>query len=154
MIGERLRLQEYEDRFGDDSAAKALSEVLSESQPPVFVSALVLRQWYTQYHPRSGPLHFDTATALEDSMGAELRLCYGDLSHSHVLMASLGRRRKAVLISRRVAETWLFQYGAKQSATGSVAQKRPASCSAEPVLKRPASMSMPQGSSENLHIRK
>ena len=147
-----MRLQEYEDRFGDDSAAKALSEVLSESQPPVFVSALVLRQWYTQYHPRSGPLHFDTATALEDSMGAELRLCYGDLSR--YLVSSLGRRRKAVLISERVARTWLSQYGAKQSATGSVAQKRPASCSAEPVLKRPASMSMSQGSSENPHILK
>ena len=153
MIGERLRLQEYEDRFGDDSAAKALSEVLSESQPPVFVSALVLRQWYTQYHPRSGPLHFDTAAALEESMGAELRLCYGDLD-ARVLVSSLGRRRKAVLISLKVARTWVSQYGAKQSATGSVAQKRPASCSAEPVLKRPASMSMLQGSSENLHIRK
>ena len=147
-----MRLQEYEDRFADDSAANALAEVLLESQPPVLVSALVLRQWYTQYHPRSGPLHFDTAAALEESMGAELRLCYGDVSSHRVLVSTLGRRRKAVLISEQVARTWLSQYGAKQSATGSVAQKRPASCSAGPVLKRPASMCMSQGSSENQHI--
>ena len=133
-----MRLQEYEDRFGDDASAKALSEVLAESQPPLVVSVLVLRQWYTQYHPRSGPLRFDTAVALEESMGAELRLCYGDLLEC-ALVLSLGRRRKAVLISRKVARTWLSQYGVKQSATGS----------AEPVLKRPASMSMTQRSSEN-----
>ena len=43
--GERLRLREYSDRFRSDAVAGALAVVLAESQPPLQVSALILRQW-------------------------------------------------------------------------------------------------------------
>ena len=59
-VGDRLRLAEYKHSFVDDAAAQALSEVLLERQPPVRVSALVLRQWYSKYHPDSGALRYDS----------------------------------------------------------------------------------------------
>ena len=54
-LGDRLRLGEYKHRFGDDASAQRMSEDLAEEQPPVSVAALILRQWYTKYHPDSGP---------------------------------------------------------------------------------------------------
>ena len=41
--GERLRLQEYADRFTSDAVAVELATALAESQPPLQVSALILR---------------------------------------------------------------------------------------------------------------
>ena len=51
--GERLRLLEYVDRFTCDDLDGELATVLAESQPPLQVSALILRQWYAKYHPDS-----------------------------------------------------------------------------------------------------
>ena len=39
--GERLRLQEYSDKFSTDALAESLATVLAESQPPLQVSALI-----------------------------------------------------------------------------------------------------------------
>ena len=73
-LGDRLRLAEYKHGFVDDAAAQSLSEVLLKGQPPVRVSALVLRQWYSKYHGDSGSLQYDTADALEHGMGEQLRV--------------------------------------------------------------------------------
>ena len=56
--GDRLRLQEYSDKFLSDASAAQVAEMLAESQPPVHVSVLILRQWYTKYHPDSGVFEF------------------------------------------------------------------------------------------------
>ena len=56
QVGDRLRLPQYSTRFGDDTAAAALSQFLAESQPPVKIAPLLLRQWYVKHHPASGPL--------------------------------------------------------------------------------------------------
>ena len=74
--GERLRLQEYADRFTADAIADGLATALAESQPPPQVSALILRQWFTKLHPDSGALSYDTAEALEEALGDVLRSIY------------------------------------------------------------------------------
>ena len=79
QLGERLRLAEYKHSFADDAAAQNLSEVLLERQPPVRVSALVLRQWYSECHADSGSLTYDSADALEHAMGDQLRGQYAGL---------------------------------------------------------------------------
>ena len=68
-LGERLRLLRYADCFATEDSCKALAEMLAEGQPPFTVSVLVLRQWYQQYHPASGPLVYETAAALEAARG-------------------------------------------------------------------------------------
>ena len=82
-----------------------------EGQPSVRVSGLVLRQWFTKYHPDSGPLVFDTAAALDEGMGDELRRLYVGMT-SWTLQKARNQRRKSVEVSRRVCETWLAQYAA------------------------------------------
>jgi hypothetical protein len=47
-LGDRLRLPEYTGRFADDANATRMAEDLAEGQPPVSVTALTLRQWYTK----------------------------------------------------------------------------------------------------------
>ena len=69
VLGMRLRLNEYRDRFAEEGSAEGLAEVLSESQPPAQVSGLLLRQWYTKFHPDSGPVKNDTAEAMEEGVG-------------------------------------------------------------------------------------
>lgn len=71
-VGDRLRLDEYRHQFADEASAQRLAEVLAESQPPVRVSGLVLRQWHCKFHPDSGPLSYATADALEESWRAHL----------------------------------------------------------------------------------
>ena len=85
--------------------------MLLESQPPVRVSGLLLRQWYTKYHPDSGPIRFQTAAALEEGMGESLRSQYAGLG-SKALCKALGQRRKVVMASERVCRTWVDQYAA------------------------------------------
>ena len=111
QLGERLRLAEYKDSFADDAAAQTLSEVLLERQPPVRVSGLVLRQWYSKYHPDSGSLRYDSADALEQAMGDDLRRDYAGLGYK-ALRTALGKRRKVIEVSRKVCQTWVTQYGA------------------------------------------
>ncbi len=62
VLGDRLRLNEYRHQFSDASAADVLSDVLAENDPPVNVSGQMLRQWYTKYHPDSGPLKYQTSS--------------------------------------------------------------------------------------------
>ena len=66
--GERLRLHEYSDKCLSDESAGELSVTLAESQPPLHVSVLILRQWYTKYHADSGSLSYDTVEALEEAL--------------------------------------------------------------------------------------
>lgn len=44
--GERLRLRQYSGQFANDEQAQSMSEILRESDPPLCVSNLLLRQWY------------------------------------------------------------------------------------------------------------
>ena len=111
QLGERLRLAEYKDSFADDAAAQTLSEVLLERQPPVRVSGLVLRQWYSKYHPDSGSLRYDSADALEQAMGDDLRRDYAGLGYK-ALRTALGKRRKVIEVSRMACQTWVAKYGA------------------------------------------
>ena len=110
-IGERLRLSQYEDCFVDADAAERLSVVFAEQQPAVAVSGLLLRQWYAKYHPKSGPLKYDTALALEAGMGDELRASYAGMERT-VLQNALGKRRKAVLVTERTCRTWIKRMAA------------------------------------------
>ena len=112
---------------------------------------MILRQWYTKYHPDSGPLQYAGAKELEDALGDELRREYGGFGADR-LMTALGKRRKAVLVSHKACRTWCAQYGTKEAPTGSGAGsssdpavgrilKRPAAACATasaPPLKRPA----------------
>ena len=59
LMGDRLRLNQYREYLLTDEGANSLSRRLEESQPPVVVSALLLRQWYVKYHPDGGPLRFE-----------------------------------------------------------------------------------------------
>lgn len=88
-----------------------MADLLREQQPPVRVSSLVLRQWYAKYHPDSGPLRYDSVAELEDGMGDALRRDYPGLRYK-ALRTALGKRRKVVLVSKDVCESWVAQYGA------------------------------------------
>jgi hypothetical protein len=94
-IGMRLRLDEYRHQLADDASAQELSLVFSESQPAVLVSGLLLRQWYTKYHPDSGPIKYDTVESLEEAQGDHLRSVYPGMAYK-VLRTALGMRRKVV----------------------------------------------------------
>ena len=60
-LGDKLRLHQYEARFGDDAVAAALAEELAESQPAYLATGELLRQWYVLHHPKSGPVEYKTA---------------------------------------------------------------------------------------------
>ena len=92
--------------FGDDESAQRLATVLAEGQPVLRVSALLLRQWYTKYHPDSGPLRYATADALEEALGEEMRVAYHGLGYRSLQIA-LGKRRKAVLVSAQTCRAWV-----------------------------------------------
>ena len=111
-IGDRLRLPQYADRFTEEGAP-LMAAVLQESQPPVVVAPLLLRQWYAKYHPDSGPLQIHSAVELEQYLGDDIRREY-PYFHSRALHAALERRRRPVLLSRRVAETWLDKYAPRR----------------------------------------
>ena len=104
-LGDRLRLNQYREAFCADESALHLSQVLSESQPPQTISCSILRQWYTKYHPDSGPLKYDNADNLEHAMGDSLRsVCQG--LGPQLLAVVLGNARKAVLVGVRVCRSW------------------------------------------------
>ena len=98
-----------------EASSQRLADLLLEGQPAVRVSALVLRQWYAQYHPASAPLRFVTADALEEGMGDELRAKYAGLK-DRALVTALSQRRKAVDVSRQVCVSWLEKYAAVDKA--------------------------------------
>ena len=111
QLGERLRLAEFKACFADAAAAQALSEVLREREPVVRVSALVLLEWYSQYHPDSPPQRYHTAAALEEAMGDELRRDYAGVGY-RVLRVALGKRRKVVEVTAKVCQTWTARHAA------------------------------------------
>ena len=96
-MGERLRLNQYRESFAEETAAEVLSQLLAESDPPVAVSGMVLRQWYVKYHPDSGPLQYDTAQSLNEALGEHMRAVYPGLN-DRTLHTVLRMRRKAVLV--------------------------------------------------------
>ena len=134
VLGARLRLPQYCECFSDVESLESLKVSLAESQPPARVSVALLLEWHTKYHPHSGALRYATSKALEEAHGEELRTVYGELRYI-TLRTALGRRRKAIIVSMRVARDWYEQYGAGQVAPSRVL-KRPASAA---VLKRPSS---------------
>ena len=89
-IGERLRLPRYKDSFTEE-ATPVLATSLAEGQPPVFVKAQLLRQWFVKYHPDSGPHSIANADALEELMGDEMREQYADITGYKALAAVLSR---------------------------------------------------------------
>ena len=143
QIGMRLRLDEYKDSFLSDETATSLAQALAETQPSVHVSAMLLRQWYTKYHPSSGPLRFESAEALDAAMGDELRCHYADLNYRK-LVSALGQRRKVVIISQRVARSWIEKFrlsttvSSSASSSSAVCLRRPAAQVRAVVCKRPA----------------
>ena len=142
VLGERLRLPQYRESFSEAESLESLKVSLAESQPPAQVSVALLLAWHTKYHPDSGALRYATSKALEEAHGEELRTVYGELPYK-ALRTALGRRRKAVLVSLQVAQSWYEQYGAGQPPPTRVL-KRPASAA---VLKRPSSAVLKRPSS-------
>ena len=98
-----------------EASSQRLADLLLEGQPAVRVSGLLLRQWYAMHHPASAPLRFDTADALEEGMGDELRAQYAGLNYG-ALSTALRQRRKAVEVSHRVGRSWLEKYAAVDEA--------------------------------------
>ena len=90
--------------------AQEVADELLEQQPRVRVSSLLLRRWYAEYHPASGPVTYSTADELETGMGDVLREQYPGLRCKQ-LRTALGRRRKVVLISLQVSRNWVRGYG-------------------------------------------
>ena len=88
-----------------------MADLLREQQPPVRVSSLVLRQWYAKYHPDSEPVRYDSVAELEDGMGDALRRDYPGIGF-RALRTALGKRRKVVLVSKDVCQSWVAQWGA------------------------------------------
>ena len=111
QLGERLRLAEFKAYFADAAAAQRLSEVLREREPFVVVSALVLQQWYSKYHPDSPAARYHTAEDLEEAMGDDLRRDYSGLGYA-ALKSALGKRRKVVEVTPQVCRKWIQQYSA------------------------------------------
>ena len=87
--------------------------VLQESSPPAVVDPLLLRQWYAKYHSDAGPLQIGNAVELEQYLGDDIRREY-PYYHSWALHTVLAKRRRAVLLSERVARTWLEKYAPRR----------------------------------------
>jgi hypothetical protein len=141
LVGDRLRLEQYRVSLLTSDGAETLSRQLAESQPPIVVSALLLRQWYTKYHPDSGPLRYESAQELEDAMGDRMRKVYDGLSF-WPLQTALSKARKVVLITQKVARSWIEKFSPVavcRRPAGKQVLKRPAAI----CMKRPAAMKRP-----------
>ena len=90
-----------------------MAEVLLETQPPVAVTVLLLRQWYAKYHPDSGPMQIGTAVELEEYLGDDIRREYPYFK-SRVLHGVLQRRKRPVLLDHQVVRTWLNKYAPRR----------------------------------------
>jgi len=107
-IGDRLRLPQYREQFGEE-LYDSLVVALSEGQPPVYLAEpFLLRQWYAKYHPDSGPLRISSADELESLLGEDLRTYYSDLNY-WAIHTALRQRVKPVLLDHRVVRTWIQQ---------------------------------------------
>ena len=90
-----------------------MADVLLESQPPVVVVPLLLRQWYAKYHDDSGPLCIGNAAELEQYLGDDIRREYPYFK-SQVLHGVLQRRKRPVLLDHQVVRTWLDKYAPRR----------------------------------------
>ena len=119
QLGDRLRHNQYADRFGDDIAAESLRAELAEGLPSVLVqSARVLREWYAKYHPEAGPEHYANALELEAAYGSELRETpYAQVKGYKALKKVLSQRLRPVLVSEHTCNTWISTYGTLRYAT-------------------------------------
>ena len=130
----------YAHHFSSEDGIQYLIQLLREGDTAITVGAVVLRQWYMQYHPAAGPLQYGSALDLEEALGDELRTVYGHFTSTQCrgLAHALQCRRKSVLVSQQTAKTWLTNYAA--SSISSITRKRPASSDLGAVRKRPASV--------------
>ena len=90
-----------------------MAEVLLESQPPVVVAPLLLRQWYAKYHDDSGPLRIGNAAELEQYIGDDIRREYPYFKY-WALHGVLQRRKRPVLLDHQVVRTWLHQHAPRR----------------------------------------
>ena len=133
--GDRLRLQEYSDNFLSDASAGELAMMFAETQPPLHVSVLILRQWYTRYHPDSGALSYDTVNALEEALGDVLRSQYVGMGYRD-LRTTLGKRRKADLVSKQVCQQWCKKHASASSSVSTLGKRSAPVQLPEPPCKR------------------
>lgn len=129
-LGQKLRLAQYEERFGEE-VVTGLVEELAEQQPPVCVTGHLLREWYFLYLLKSGPLLCETAQALNDILDEEARAKYAGLGRRD-LETSLAKRLRPVRASGQVCRTWLEQFAKPEPAPkrARVATKRDVAASA------------------------
>ena len=100
-IGDRLRLPQYREYFGSESL-DSLVVALSEGQPAVYLAEpFLLRQWYSKYHPDSGPLCISSADELESLLGEDLRTYYSDLKDRALHTALQQRVKPAYYLDSR-----------------------------------------------------
>ena len=155
-IGDRLRLQEYRQRFSTAELATTLSEELAESQPAVHVSGSLLQEWYRKYHPDSGSLAYAHAADLDEAMGAELRQHYSGVGYKN-LRNALRQRPKPVIIGERCARTWVETYASVAASSSSGVQRTTADrgAASSSTMKRPAAVaSGSQSSSSNAGMKR
>ena len=90
------------------ASAHALAAVLMEGQPPVECPVIV-RQWYSEFHPDFGPLHIPTVEDLEQRMGDVLRRDVPGVGYK-ALRTAFGKRRKVAEVSQKVCQKWAELY--------------------------------------------
>ena len=73
QLGDRLRLPQYRHSVEFETVTELL-ETLAEGQPPACTEAALLRQWYTKFHPDSGPIRIADAATLEGAHGGRTSL--------------------------------------------------------------------------------
>jgi len=144
--GDMLRRPLYAYYFEEGERVHALVRSLRAVPPRRIVTAALLRQWYSSYHPKTGPLRFDTATQLEEALGEEMREVYREYRADQYkqLRMILGRRLKTVKVSSPTLRTWYRNYGGPAMATSAAGacRKRSAAVaglSMPPARKRPTS---------------
>ena len=130
----------YAHHFSSEDGIQYLIQLLREGDTAITVGAVVLRQWYMQYHPAAGPLQYGSALDLEEALGDEMRTVYGHFTSTQCrgLAHALQCRRKSVLVSFQTIRIWYQNYNA--SSMSSITRKRPASSDLGAVRKRPASV--------------
>ena len=72
-----------------------------------------MRQWYAKYHQDSGPLEIANAVEVEQYLGDDIRREYPYFTY-RALHGVLQKRRRPVLLSRQVVETWLDKYAPRR----------------------------------------
>ena len=84
--GERLRLRQYSGQFANDEQAQSMSEILKESDPPLHVSNLLLRQWYLpsmQFHAAG----LKTSIPMQNTYVQYKTICRNTMICRHISMS-------------------------------------------------------------------